>query len=219
MNDNMGKAAIFDLDGTLLDSMGVWDEVDEDFLGRRGIRVPDDYMAKVSAMEAHDIAVYTIDRFQLDDTPEDLMSEWNLMAARAYASTVEAKPHAVEYVRHLHETGARLAIATTLPTVLRGPAMDHVGLTGLFDVVCGVEDVAHVGKDSPDIYLHTAERLGVEPGRCTVFEDLLEGVRSAKRAGMSVWAMHDDSSDRSWPTICDEADGVLFDFDQAPRIL
>ena len=219
MTDNKGKGAIFDLDGTLLDSMGVWDQIDVDFLGRRGIEVPDDYMAKVSAMGFRDIAEYTIRRFGLSDTPEDLMDEWNRMAVRAYSTMVEAKPHAIEYVTRLKESGARLAIATTLPVELRGPAMDHVGMSGLFDVVCGIEAVDHVGKDRPDIYRHTAGRLGVEPEKCTVFEDLLEGVRSAKKAGMTVWAMHDDSSDRSWPVICDEADGVLFDFDQAPLSL
>ena len=70
MDDNHGKAAIFDLDGTLLDSMGVWDQVDIDFLAKRGIEVPADYMGKVAAMQFRQIAEYTIARFDLPDTPE-----------------------------------------------------------------------------------------------------------------------------------------------------
>lgn len=82
MASNQGKGAIFDLDGTLLDSMGVWDQVDIDFLSKRGIDVPDDYMTKVAAMQFRQIAEYTIARFDLSDTPEELMDEWDHMALR-----------------------------------------------------------------------------------------------------------------------------------------
>ncbi|KFI45167.1 HAD family hydrolase [Bifidobacterium biavatii] len=217
--DNTGKAAIFDLDGTLLDSMGVWDQVDIDFLGRRGIAVPDDYMAKVAAMQFRQIAEYTIARFDLPDTPEQLMDEWDEMARVAYSTVVEAKPHAVEYLRHLKTTGAKLAVATSLPPALREPAMEHVGIRGFFDTVVSVDDAGDAGKDQPDVYLLAASRLGVAPADCTVFEDLLVGVQTAKSIGMTVWAMHDDSSDADWPAICDAADGVLFDFADAPQLL
>lgn len=216
---NAGKAAIFDLDGTLLDSMGVWDQVDIDFLSRRGITVPDDYMTTVAAMQFRQIAEYTISRFNLDDTPEQLMDEWDNMARIAYATVVEAKPHAVEYLASLKKSGAQLAVATSLPPSLREPAMRHVGILDFFDVTVSVDDVGDVGKDKPDIYLLAAQRLGVKPSDCTVFEDLLTAIRSARAAGMKVWAMHDDSSNRDWPQICELADGVLFDFAEAPRTL
>ena len=216
---NGGKAAIFDLDGTLLDSMGVWDQIDIDSLARRGIDVPDDYMLKVGAMQFRQIAEYTIARFGLPDTPEALMAEWDDMARDAYATAVEAKPHAREYLAHLRDTGAKLAVATSLPPSLREPAMRHVGILDLFDTVVSVDDANDVGKDRPDVYLLAASRLGVEPRDCTVFEDILVGIRSARSAGMTVWAMHDDSSDRDWDLICEEADGVLFDFRDAPRVL
>ena len=216
---NAGKAAIFDLDGTLLDSMGVWDQIDIDSLAKRGIDVPDDYMLKVGAMQFRQIAEYTIARFGLPDTPEQLMDEWDDMAREAYGTMVEAKPYAREYLEHLKATGARLAVATSLPPSLREPAMRHVGIFDLFDAIVSVDDANDVGKDRPDVYLLAASRLGVEPRDCTVFEDLLVGLRSAKSVGMSVWAMHDDSSNRDWPAICEDADGVLFDFSEAPRTL
>ena len=215
----MTKAAIFDLDGTLLDSMGVWDQVDIDFLGKRGIEVPTDYMIKVSSMQFQQIAEYTIARFGLKATPEALMQEWDDMARVAYSTTVEAKPGALDYLRDLKSAGAKIGVATSLPPQLREPALRHVGMLDMFDDIVSVDDANDVGKDQPDVYLLAAERLGAKPADCTVFEDLLVGIKSAKSVGMKVWAMHDDSSDADWPEICDIADGVLFDFHDAPRPL
>lgn len=219
MTHNTGKAAIFDLDGTLLDSMGVWDRVDVEVLNRRGFEVPADYMGAVSAMQFDQIANYTIARFGLSDTPQQLMNEWNEIASYAYATEVQLKPYAFDYLTQLKNSGAKLAVATSLPPNLREPAMQHVGIDGLFDVVCSVDDAGNIGKEHPDIYMLTAQRLGVDSQHCTVFEDILVGLRSAKSVGMSVWAMHDDSSDRDWETICEVADGVLFDFSNAPACL
>ena len=187
MDDNHGKAAIFDLDGTLLDSMGVWDQVDIDFLAKRGIEVPADYMGKVAAMQFRQIAEYTIARFGLPDTPEALMQEWDDMARVAYSTVVEAKPHAVEYLSYLKRSGAKLAVATSLPPALREPAMKHVGIFDYFDQIVSVDDANDVGKDRPDVFLLAAGRLGVVPEQCTVFEDLLVAMRSAKSVGMRVW--------------------------------
>lgn len=215
----MTKAAIFDLDGTLLDSMGVWAQVDIDFLNKRGIEVPPDYMTKVSAMQFRQIAEYTIARFGLTDTPEELMQEWDDMASVAYSTTVEAKPGALDYLRDLKASGVKLGVATSLPPHLREPALRHVGMFELFNDIVSVDDANDVGKDQPDVYLLAAKRLGAAPADCTVFEDLLVGMKSAKSVGMKVWAMHDDSSASDWPEICHLADGVLFDFHDAPRVL
>ena len=168
MAGNQGKGAIFDLDGTLLDSMGVWDQVDIDFLSKRGIDVPDDYMTKVAAMQFRQIAEYTIARFSLTDTPEELMDEWDHMARVMYATVVEAKPYAREYLAQLKESGAKLAVATSLPPMLREPAMKHVGIFDYFDEVVSVDDAGGVRKDQPDVYLLAASsRVG---RGCTVFE-------------------------------------------------
>ena len=184
-----------------------------------GIEVPDDYMQKVAAMQFRQIAEYTIARFGLSDTPEALMEEWDHMARVMYATVVEAKPYAREYLAALKASGAKLAVATSLPPMLREPAMKHVGIFDYFDDVVSVDDAGDVGKTEPDVYLLAASRLGIKPSDCTVFEDLLVGMRSAKSVGMHVWAMHDDSSDADWPEICNLADGVMFDFHDAPVIL
>lgn len=217
-DENLGKAAIFDLDGTLLDSMGVWDQIDAAFLAKRGIAVPNDYMETVTAMQFRDIARYTIDRFGLDDTEDELMDEWDRMAHDAYTSVVRPKAHALDYLRYLKDTGARLAVATTMPAGLRAPALRHAGMLGMFDAIVGVDDVGR-GKEHPDIYLEAAARVGVPAHAATVFEDLLAGVRSAVRAGMRVWGVYDASSAQVWPSIEQAAHGTITDFAQAPRPL
>lgn len=219
MLSNAGKGAIFDLDGTLLDSMRVWTDVDNEFLHRRGFEVPQDYAESIAHLSFDGCARYTIERFGLPDTPEELMDEWNRMAFKAYATTVPLKPHAGEYLRYLSATGARLAVATSLPPNFREPVLRRLGVLDLFDALCSVDDVGHVSKDHPDVYLYAAELIGVEPHDCTVFEDILAGVRAVKSVGMTAWAMYDASSKSHWPRICATADGVMHDFDEAPRRL
>lgn len=216
---NAGKAAIFDLDGTLLDSMHVWTDVDNEFLTKRGFDVPDDYADTIAHLGFDDCARYTVKRFNLPDTPEELMDEWNRMAFEAYTTTVPLKPHAGEYLRHLKATGAKLAVATSLPPDLREAALRHVGVYDLFDAFASVDDVGNVPKDQPDVYLHAARCVGVAPSDCTVFEDILVGIKAVKSAGMKAWAMYDASSRIHWEQIRLIADGVLHDFADAPAEL
>lgn len=205
------------MDGTLLDSMGVWTQVDIDFFAKRGLTMPADYSAAVIALPFEEIARYTIERFGLSDTPAQLMDEWNQMVYHSYTHTVQAKPHAVDYLMQLHAHGVPLAVATSLPPVLRDAALDHVGLHGIFDALCSTDDVQR-GKKHADIYLYAAGKIGVKPRDCYVFEDILTGVRSSSRAGMHAWGVLDESSEQDWREIKRVAEGTITDFTQAPRL-
>lgn len=218
-NANAGKAAIFDLDGTLLDSMHVWTDVDNEFLHNRGLDVPADYAESIAHLSFEGCAEYTIRRFGLPDSPQDLMDEWNRMAFDAYATIVPLKPHAEEYLRHLKSSGTKLAVATSLPPRFREAVLRRLGVYNLFDAFSSVDDVNNVGKDRPDVYLHAAAQIGVVPTCCTVFEDILVGIRVAKSVGMRAWAMYDASSKNQWRQITAIADGVMHDFSDAPLIL
>lgn len=218
MRVNDGKAAIFDLDGTLIDSMGLWHQIDIDFSESRHIDLPEDYGPAVASMSSDEVARYTIERFHLPDTIDELNAEWSRMAVRAYAS-VGAKPHAKEYLAALKASGAKLAVATALAPYLRDSAMRHVGIVDDFDVVVSLCEAQSTDKKNPDVYLSAAHLLDVEPDHCVVFEDLLDAMLSAKAAGMHVWAMEDDFSKDDLPAITMEADGVIRDFADAPKIL
>jgi HAD superfamily hydrolase (TIGR01509 family) len=205
------KAYIFDLDGTLLDSMGVWAQIDLDFLAKRGIALPPDYMDAISSMSFHEAADYTIKRFALSDTIDGLMLEWNDMAAYAYGHTVKMKPYAKEYLITLRERGAKLAVATSMSAELCGPVMRNNGIDNFFDVICGTDEAGY-GKSRPDVFLLTAQKLGVPPGDCLVFEDILAAVKSAKSACMSVCAVYDKTSSNDWEGIKAAADYAIDDF-------
>ena len=209
------KAYVFDLDGTLLDSMGVWAQVDADFLAKRGIAVPPDYMDAISSMTFHEAAAYTIKRFSLPDGVEDLMREWNDMAAYAYGHTVKMKPHAKEYLLTLRERGVKLAVATSLFAELCDPAMRNNGIDNLFHAICNTDETGY-GKSRPDVFLLAAKKTGVPVGDCLVFEDILAAIKSAKSACMDVCAVYDKTSENDWEEIKATADYAIVDFREAP---
>lgn len=205
------EAFIFDLDGTLLDSMEVWHKVDVEFLQKRGITVPSDYADAILSKNFTEAAVYTIQRFNLSCSVESLMREWNDMAAFAYGNTVQLKPHAKEFLTALRERGKKLAVATSLSTELLELSLNNHGIYDMFDVICTTEE-AGKGKSHPDVFLLTSKKLGVQASDCIVFEDILAAVKSAKSIGMTVCAVYDKSSHADWEQIKAAADYAIFDF-------
>lgn len=208
------KAYIFDMDGTLLDSLYVWKQIDIDFLKKRGFELPPDFAAKVSSMSYPEAAEYTICRFGLTCSVEELLREWHSMAVYAYGNTVQLKPHAREYLEKLKACGAKLAIATSLPAALYEPALRNHGIEDLFDAFCSTDEVSF-GKTRPDVFLLAAEKLGVSPEDCIVFEDVVQAIQSAKSVGMTVYGVYDEASKDAWPDIKQIADGTLLDFGNA----
>lgn len=191
LNDLTGF--IFDLDGTLLDSLWVWSEVDEVFLSRRGLPILPDYAQSIAHLGFADAARYTIDRFGLDETPEQLMQEWYDLARAAYRDRVPLKPHAEEFLHKLCAQGVHISAATSSEPELVLPCLDRLGITGLFDNITTIHEV-NGDKSSPDIYLLAAERMDIAPTQCAVFEDILRGIQSAKSAGFYTVAVEEPAS-------------------------
>ena len=175
-------AVIFDFDGTLSDTADIWHEVDRTFLGARGIPLEDDYPLMLSTLGFVDGALYTIERYGLSDTVEDLHREWSAISKRLYASDARLRPGAERYIRALRARGVPCALATTNdPDVLA--SIRHVDVEGLFDACVHGADVG-CGKDQPDIFVEAARRLGVAPSDCLVFEDIVPAILSAQSVGM-----------------------------------
>lgn len=218
MGDSMKhlRAAIFDLDGTLLDSLDVWKEMDRRFLAERGVRYTPDYTEAVASMHFAEAAEYTIKRYSFPETPEEITRVWTEMIREEYTHRIPLKPGAKEYLSSLRERGVKLGVATALSEELYSAALRNNGVFGLFSAFASVCEVGR-GKEFPDVYLLAAERLGIPAAACAVFEDIPEALRGAKAAGMTSVAVYDP---HSAPLGADSvrADYTLPDYFSAPPL-
>lgn len=133
------NAAIFDLDGTILDSMDVWEHIDIQFLKKRNLPVPENYVTEICARSFEEAAQYTIDLFGLQETVEGIIEEWNNMAVEEYSNHVGLLPYALDYLLCLKEHGIKLAVATGLPEKLYIPCLKNNSILELFGALCSTD--------------------------------------------------------------------------------
>lgn len=187
------EAVIFDLDGTLADSMWVWSQIDIDFLGRFQLEVPKDLQYDLEGMSFTETAEYFKKRFSLPVSVDEIKQIWQEMAMDAYSHDVLLKPGAREFVLFLKEQNIRMAVASSNTYELIDAVLRNHGIRECFDRIitsCQVKK----GKPAPDVYLEAARSLNVPPSRCLVFEDIIPGIQAGKNAGMTVCAVEDEYS-------------------------
>lgn len=190
---NKKTALIFDMDGTLVDSMGMWKEIDIEYLGRFGYSIPDDLQQSIAGMCFHDTAVYFKNRFNIPDSLEKMEKDWNDMAEYKYGHDIKLKPGVKELLMYCKNRGIKLGIATSNSRVLTMIMLKAQGLDSVFDyVLTGCDSLK--SKPDPEIYLTAAKALNVEPSDCMVFEDIVQGIMAGKNAGMTVVAVDDPYS-------------------------
>jgi haloacid dehalogenase superfamily, subfamily IA, variant 3 with third motif having DD or ED len=199
------KGAIFDMDGTLIDSMWVWSKIDEEYLEKRNIDLPENLKEEIEHMSFSEVALYFKNRFNLPDTIEEIQDEWNNMAVHHYANDVKLKPGAREFLSLLKSKGIKLGLATSNCKLLIEIALKKNDIYDFFDSITTTDEVTR-GKDFPDIYLLAAKRLSLKPEECVVFEDILPAVKGAKSANMLVIGVHDLYSEYQKQDIINYAD-------------
>lgn len=184
------KAVIFDLDGSLVDSMWMWRAIDIEYLGRFGIPLPEDLQSRIEGMSFSETAVYFKEHFPIPDSIDQIKEDWNRMAWDKYANEVPLKPGIPEFLERCREEGIKLGIATSNSRQLVENIAKVHNLRDYFSCIMTGCDVAH-GKPSPDIYLAVAKELDCPPPQCLVFEDIIPGIQAGKAAGMRVCAVED----------------------------
>lgn len=186
-------AVIFDLDGTLVDSMWMWESIDIEYLGKFGIALPPDLQKSISGMSFSETAIYFKKRFNLKDSVDQIKEDWNRMAWDKYLNEVPVKEGVLELLHYLKRNQIPAGIATSNSRELVDLIIEKHGIKEYFASIRTSCEVIK-GKPSPDIYLLVASDLQVEPSKCLVFEDVLQGVMAGKNAGMKVCAVYDEFS-------------------------
>ena len=187
------KAVIFDLDGTLVDSMGLWKDIDIEFLGERGIAYEDDLQEKIEGMSFTETAVYFKEYYHLDESVEELKKIWNQMAEYKYRYEVLPKSGVIEFLDTLKKKKIKMGIATSNSEELIAAVNEAYHFDEYMSCIVTACSV-NKGKPAPDVYLEAARRLGVKPEECLVFEDIIKGIEAGKNAGMKVCAVEDSYS-------------------------
>lgn len=183
-------AVLFDLDGSLVDSMWIWKDIDIAYLGKFGIPLPEDLQSQIEGMSFSETAVYFKEHFQIPDSIEQMKSDWTKMAWDKYLHEVPLKAGADRFIRYCAEHHIKLGIATSNGRELVEGVLKALQIKDYFTCIvtgCDVEK----GKPSPDVYLEAARQCEVDPEKCLVFEDIVPGIQAGKAANMKVCAVHD----------------------------
>ncbi|MDR2397565.1 MAG: HAD family phosphatase [Spirochaetaceae bacterium] len=198
------RGALFDLDGTLLDSMPIWDRLCRDYLLQEGKHPEERLEADLAAMTLSQAAQYVHRHYGLPHSPEAIIDQWEEMVLEAYKTTLPLKPAIPALVRELYDAGLALGVVTScFPTACEGALKRH-GLWPLFSTILYTDTVSQ-DKSLPNIWKVAANQLGLAPEDCIVFEDAYHALQGVREAGMSFVAVYDDSC-RDWESMYAQAD-------------
>lgn len=184
------KAVIFDLDGTLVDSMWMWKSIDIEFLEARNLSYPEKLQDEIEGMSFSETIRYFKNRFHLPDPEEKLQEILNHMALDKYRYEVPLKDGAKNFLQYLKENNIKTGIATSNSRFLLEAVSKAHNLTNYIDCFLTADDVKK-GKPAPDVFLTAAQKLSIHPKDCLVFEDIPNGIVAGKSAGMEVCAIED----------------------------
>ena len=204
------KYAIFDMDGTLVDSMGCWNSLTTEYLHRKGVReVPQEILDRTAVMTTRETLDVFIRELGVEDTPEGAERElWTVMEDH-YRHDIPLKPGVREYLARLQEEGVAMCVVSATPAKLMEVCLRTQGVRDLFRFILSCNDLG-ISKDRPDVYNIAAERLGApDHGDAAVYEDALTAGHTAKAAGYHLVAVRDRYAAAGWEKLKGLADEVL----------
>ncbi len=205
------KGAIFDMDGTILDSMGCWRSLNAEFLKKRGLPIPEEIRGRELITHSAAAARLYLEKFDLGMTFHEIIREMEEDMRPLYLGVIKPKPGALALIRALKAAGLRLCVATLTPQSVAEEALRHNGILDQFEfVVCGND--TGLKKSDPEFFRAVAGRMNLRPGDCVVFEDAVYAMRGARAAGCAVVAVDDAANEPDAAEIREISDLYVADY-------
>ncbi|MDO5402892.1 MAG: HAD family phosphatase, partial [Eubacteriales bacterium] len=201
---------IFDMDGTLLDSMPYWRRLAREYLISKGISIPENFDEITYTMDLNESSRYFIEKFHINMTSEDMKEEVIELIKYHYAVDIPPKPGVIEFLKKKRDEGCRMCIFTTSDRKCAESSMKRLGVFECFENIFTVYDIG-INKKHKESYIKICELMNFKPEETWVYEDVIHGVESAKSAGCKVAAVYDEDSAHIWKEISKKADKVIKD--------
>ena len=205
------KFCIFDMDGTLVDSMPAWKSLSRDYLEARDRHPTLEQLIRMGPMTMLEGASYLMETFGLEGPPEEIAREMNAIMETHYRTDLPLKPGVERYLKQLTAKGVRLCVATATVEPLALACLERLGVAEYFDFILSCETIG-VGKTQPDVYLEAARRFGQDPQAVAVFEDAIYAVKTAKTAGFYTVGVFEETHRREWPALSALVDEIVEDW-------
>ena len=212
------KLAIFDLDGTLIDSASLWADIDKEFFHKRGMEIPPSYNEEIAHIGLQKAAELTVEKYVPDEKVEDVIKEWIDMSVHAYKETIPLKDGALDLIRLFHDNGVIIALATANSKDIYEPCLTRLEMLKHFAVVADVNSCKE-GKNSPEIYDLIANKFNAKREETIVFEDMIVPIITAYKAGYNVVGVYDKASTKDEEAVIKHSHLYIKDYSQVINIL
>lgn len=181
---------IFDLDGTLIDSNGIWQEIDIEFLKRRNLPYTKEYYEGVAHTVLPKAAVFTKKYCNIQDSEESIIAEWMQMAGDVYSTSIPIKPGVIKYLEKLKSNNETIVLLTSSVPVHATSALSRLNLLSYFSELF-FSQIIGLDKNNPELFKFVANKMNVAPKDCILYDDSVVSCQTAKSIGMQIVAVYD----------------------------